>query len=374
MGQRCEHDVRYTPSDVFETFPRPEPTDRLAEIGRTLDTERREIMLRRDLGLTKLYNLVNDPDIADSADADVARMREIHVELDQAVMDAYGWGDVQLDHGFHTYRQMRAVDGRARRRGWRSWTGCWQRTTAGPRSRARRRPRPTTRKRGTTNDHAAHSGRRRRPTGWSMSRTGVRGRPGRTWPTSWSGNSSARSNGPEEVIDGSPDSVYLIGRIAPVKLTAGTDDPTDADTGEPDTDVGDATDAESDRGVPVTAVDDSGAGADEDSGVEDEPQQRGLMIPASMGLRCQIPEDLESFTVTASWGMYESVPEKDPERQRIVRRYKRTPVEIPKPIKVADLPHVGHDGDPAQGQGRAAGRPARRPRARLPADRDRAVQ
>ena len=33
------------------------------------------------------------------------------------------------------------------------------------------------------------------------------------------------ANGPEEVIDGSPDSVYLIGRIAPVKLTAGTDDP-----------------------------------------------------------------------------------------------------------------------------------------------------
>ena len=33
-------------------------------------------------------------------------MREIHVELDQAVMDAYGWSDVPLDHGFHTYRQM----------------------------------------------------------------------------------------------------------------------------------------------------------------------------------------------------------------------------------------------------------------------------
>ena len=34
-------------------------------------------------------------------------MREIHVELDHAVMDAYGWDDVPLDHGFHTYRQMR---------------------------------------------------------------------------------------------------------------------------------------------------------------------------------------------------------------------------------------------------------------------------
>ena len=59
-----------------------QPNEPLTEIGRILDTERREIMLRRDLGLTKLYNLINDPDIADSADSDVARMREIHVELD----------------------------------------------------------------------------------------------------------------------------------------------------------------------------------------------------------------------------------------------------------------------------------------------------
>src|SRR6185312_14153979 len=81
------------------------------------------------------------------------------------------------------------------------------------------------------------------------------------------------ANGPEEVLDGSPDAVYLIGRIAPVKLTSRKEDPTAADTEEPDSDVGDATDAESGRGVPVTGVDDSGAGSDADSGVEDEPQQ-----------------------------------------------------------------------------------------------------
>jgi hypothetical protein len=106
-GSTLETRFRYTPSDVFENFPNPMSTDSLKEAGRVLDTERREIMLRRDLGLTKLYNLVNDPDIADAADPDVRRMREIHVELDQAVMDAYDWGDVPLDHGFHTYRQMR---------------------------------------------------------------------------------------------------------------------------------------------------------------------------------------------------------------------------------------------------------------------------
>lgn len=105
-GSTLETRVRYTPSDVFDTFPRPGPTALLERAGRNLDSERREIMLRRDLGLTKLYNLVDDVQIANSSDSDVARMRAIHVELDQAVMDAYGWSDIPLDHGFHTYRQM----------------------------------------------------------------------------------------------------------------------------------------------------------------------------------------------------------------------------------------------------------------------------
>ncbi|MER6754917.1 DNA methyltransferase [Micromonospora echinofusca] len=105
-GSGMRNDPRYTPSDVFETFPRPEPTARLDEVGRMLDVERREVMLRRGLGLTKLYNLVNDPGVADGDDADVARLRRIHVGLDEAVMAAYDWSEVPLEHGFHTYRQM----------------------------------------------------------------------------------------------------------------------------------------------------------------------------------------------------------------------------------------------------------------------------
>lgn len=104
-GSTMRADVNYSPSDVFLTFPRPEPTDWLDKVGRQLDAERREIMLRRQLGLTKLYNLINDPDVSD-ADEDVARLRAIHVELDTAVLDAYGWSDIDLGHGFHTYRQM----------------------------------------------------------------------------------------------------------------------------------------------------------------------------------------------------------------------------------------------------------------------------
>lgn len=98
--------VNYSPSDVFLTFPRPGPTEALETLGRALDAERREIMLRRDLGLTKLYNLINDPGVSDGSDGDVARLRRIHVDIDHAVMEAYGWGDVSLDHGFYVYRQM----------------------------------------------------------------------------------------------------------------------------------------------------------------------------------------------------------------------------------------------------------------------------
>lgn len=105
-GTSMRQDPTYVPSAVFVPFPRPQNTDALAAIGKALDEERREIMLRRQLGLTKLYNLVNDPDISDSSDVDVARLREIHRHLDETVMAAYGWSDVRLNHGFYEYRKM----------------------------------------------------------------------------------------------------------------------------------------------------------------------------------------------------------------------------------------------------------------------------
>lgn len=61
-------------------------------------------MLRRGLGLTNLYNLVNDVEI--QGDSDISRLREIHVEIDAAVMAAYGWSEVKLQHGFHAYRDI----------------------------------------------------------------------------------------------------------------------------------------------------------------------------------------------------------------------------------------------------------------------------
>jgi Helicase conserved C-terminal domain len=142
-------------------------------------------------------------------------------------------------------------------------------------------------------------------------------------------------NGPDEVLDGSPDAVYLIGRVAPVRLTGGMDVPREEGSDDAPTDVGDDADADEGRGVPVTAVDDSAAAAEEDT-PEDEPQKHGLIIPSSMGLRFQIPESLDEFTITASWGTYHPIKAEGRDSSRS-RRYQRVPVEITTTIRVADL-------------------------------------
>ena len=95
-------DLRYTPSDVFETLPLPPMTARMRTMGERLDEERRRVMLDRNLGLTATYNLVHDPAVHDDA---VTDLRAIHVAIDEAVCEAYGWGDLILGHGHHETRQ-----------------------------------------------------------------------------------------------------------------------------------------------------------------------------------------------------------------------------------------------------------------------------
>ncbi|MCJ1708541.1 type IIL restriction-modification enzyme MmeI [Microbacterium sp. VKM Ac-2923] len=102
-GTTLRSDATYTPDLVFGSLPRPESTVRLTEVGVALDLERREIMNRRGVGATKLYGMVNDDTLR--GDRDIARMRELQVAIDEAVVFAYGWTDLDLDHGFNEYRQ-----------------------------------------------------------------------------------------------------------------------------------------------------------------------------------------------------------------------------------------------------------------------------
>ena len=49
-------------------------------------------MVRNNEGLTKTYNRFHDPD---ERDPDILKLRELHAAMDRAVLDAYGWTDIQ---------------------------------------------------------------------------------------------------------------------------------------------------------------------------------------------------------------------------------------------------------------------------------------
>jgi hypothetical protein len=145
--------------------------------------------------------------------------------------------------------------------------------------------------------------------------------------------------GPEELLPFSPRAQYLVGHIAPVKLMGSKSSALgDDDTGRDLVEVRTDDDALSEgRGVPAYAADETEADSDDDD-AEDRAPKQGLMIPASMGLRFQVPADQDSFDVTASWGVYESVEtQKVSKAGRPIRHYQRIPVEERRTIRLADL-------------------------------------
>lgn len=113
--------LRYSPSDCFETFAFPagqweNVNPQLTAIGERYHQHRRAVMQRLWLGLTEIYNLFHNrgltpaevarisrkPSEADGGFHDILRLRELHRELDEAVLAAYGWaGQIALGHDLH---------------------------------------------------------------------------------------------------------------------------------------------------------------------------------------------------------------------------------------------------------------------------------
>lgn len=141
--------LRYSPSDCFDTFPFPAgqwqtPNTALAALGERYHEHRKQLMRHSWCGLTDVYNLFHSqplrpataeelalPDAGfekllgkeakalrrhlqnPKAPADVEvwpfnrvvegvlRLRQLHMELDNAVRDAYGWQDLNLEHAFY---------------------------------------------------------------------------------------------------------------------------------------------------------------------------------------------------------------------------------------------------------------------------------
>lgn len=102
FSSTLETRLKYATTDCFENFPFPDDFSDLDDIGQRYHTHRQGIMLERQEGLTKTYNRFHDPH---EAAQDIAELRELHLEMDQAVARAYGWDDLNLGHDFHQTKQ-----------------------------------------------------------------------------------------------------------------------------------------------------------------------------------------------------------------------------------------------------------------------------
>lgn len=133
--------LRYTPSDCYGNFPFPQNLS--YEVSKNLDLNginynqiRKGIMVKTQLGLTKVYNQFHNKSLVEIHDdlieseiekkygketlvlwrhlrktgetcsfneavMDIVRLRELHKEMDLAVLEAYGWSDIDLKHDFY---------------------------------------------------------------------------------------------------------------------------------------------------------------------------------------------------------------------------------------------------------------------------------
>ena len=94
FGSSMKDDLRYTPSDCFETFPFPRNFETLRDLeqaGQDYYEFRAALMSRNMEGLTKTYNRFHDPE---ERGPDTARLRELHAVMDRVVLNAYDWAEI----------------------------------------------------------------------------------------------------------------------------------------------------------------------------------------------------------------------------------------------------------------------------------------
>ena len=125
-----KQDLRYSPSKCFDTFAFPaglwqtaDPD--VAELGERYHAHRKALMQSLWLGLTKTYNLFHARDLSSEMVTKVSKkessaatvglealleLRRLHVALDIAVRDAYGWQDVHLEHDFYEVETLAEKD------------------------------------------------------------------------------------------------------------------------------------------------------------------------------------------------------------------------------------------------------------------------
>jgi hypothetical protein len=103
------NDLRWKPSVVFDPFPFPDATleqkEKIRQLGERLDLHRKQVQAQHpEITITGMYNLLEklrkgeeftDKDREYNNKALVSTLKQIHDELDNAVLEAYGWEDLK---------------------------------------------------------------------------------------------------------------------------------------------------------------------------------------------------------------------------------------------------------------------------------------
>lgn len=100
-SSKLGNSVRYSTSTSFDTFPFVATAlscPSLKDLGEKYSKVRRSVAIEMSVGLTELYNAFHDPSVTTVG---IRNLRDLHRNLDEAVAAAYGWEDLDLDHGFH---------------------------------------------------------------------------------------------------------------------------------------------------------------------------------------------------------------------------------------------------------------------------------
>jgi hypothetical protein len=127
-GTTMKTDLSYGPTNIYETFPFPHNStinieEELKIIGEGYHGFRQKNMSDMQLGLTKIYNLFHDQDCnlknisraknirefkqanlqisLEEAIVRIEQLRELHKQMDEAVLKAYDWTDINLAHDFY---------------------------------------------------------------------------------------------------------------------------------------------------------------------------------------------------------------------------------------------------------------------------------
>lgn len=90
--------IRYSVSECFGTFPFPQRdpstiVPAIERIGKLVDEARAAFLTEQNTGITAVYNRLKDP--AEN-DPSIRGLRELHEAMDRAVLEAYGWSDLEV--------------------------------------------------------------------------------------------------------------------------------------------------------------------------------------------------------------------------------------------------------------------------------------